>query len=441
MSKHSCLIYNPAQIVQVVSHKQPYLRGGSQDIKDLAILESDGDHNNKLCLVAIDGVIEFVGTEQDPNFVNNFKSIQYDLQIDATGCSILPGLVDSHTHPVWEGDRINEFKMKLEGATYMDIHKAGGGINYSVQHTKNASEEALYQSLEDRLMSFVKSGTTFAECKSGYGLEWDTELKLLRVLTRAKQELKSKISLSNTYLGAHAVPRGKTADEATEDIVNYQLTELKKCIDSKEVDVDNIDVFCEKGVFDVEQSEAILKKGKESLGLQINFHSDELYPLNSVEMGVKLQAKGVSHLEEISDHEIDLLAKSETVGILLPTTAFIMQLPRPPARKMLNAGCIVALGSDFNPNAYCYSMPLVMHLACADLRLTMNEALAASTINSAFALGVEKTRGSIEAGKQADLVILRTRKWENIIYQLGAHESLIRSVIVNGRLVFTKSSA
>ena len=152
-------------------------------------------------------------------------------------------------------------------------------------------------------------------------------------------------------------------------------------------------------------------------------------------MAVRINAKAVSHLEEISPNEINLLSKSDTVGVLLPTTAIILQLKRPPARQMLNAGCIVALGSDFNPNAYCYSMPLIMSLACIDLRLTMKEALIASTINSAFALGVHRKHGSIEVGKQADFVIIKSNKWENLIYQIGAHDSLIDCVIVNGQKV------
>jgi imidazolonepropionase len=153
-------------------------------------------------------------------------------------------------------------------------------------------------------------------------------------------------------------------------------------------------------------------------------------------MAVRINAKAVSHLEEISDSEIDLLSKSNTCGVLLPTTAIILQLKRPPARQMLNAGCIIALGSDFNPNAYCFSMPLIMSLACIDLRLTMNEALIASTINSAFALGVQRKHGSIEVGKQSDFLVVKSNRWENLIYQIGAHDSLISCVIVNGQKVY-----
>lgn len=433
MSSHKCLIYNASVIVQVAAKGERFLRGNDDKMKDLPVL-SNSNKAESLSIVAIDGIIDFIGLQTDQEFVQKFKNIKFETSIDATGCSVLPGFVDSHTHPVWEGDRINEFKMKLGGATYMEVHNAGGGINFTVEKCKEASEEKLYGSLVKRLEQFTKAGTTFAECKSGYGLEWETELKLLRVLTKAKRSLTS-IGMTNTYLAAHSVPKGKTSDEATDDILNNQLPSLKALIASKELDVDTIDVFCEKDVFDVAQSEKMLAKGQQDLGLNINFHSDELFPLNSVEMGVRLKAKGVSHLEEMSDHEIALLAKSETVGILLPTTAFVMRLKRPPGRKMLDAGCIVALGSDFNPNAYCFSMPYCMSLACIDMKLTINEMLVAATLNSAFALGVEKTKGSIEVGKSADLVLLNTDRWENIVYQLGAAHTLIKSVLVNGQVV------
>lgn len=427
------LIHSIEQIVQVVSNSERYVRGGSDKIKNLAILNRK--ENENLSIVSVNGELKHIGYQSENNFQENFKSFKFDNQIDATGCCILPGLIDSHTHPVWAGERINEFKMKLEGANYMKIHEAGGGIHFTVTKTKNATEDELYESLKERLEGFTSSGTTFIECKSGYGLDWDTELKMMRVLTKAKRELKT-IGMTNTYLGGHAVPRGKTSDEATDDIINNQIPKLIDHIKRKELDIDTIDVFCEKGVFDVNQTEMIFNKANAMYKLNINFHSDELFPLNSVELGVRLKAKGVSHLEEISDSEIDLLSKSETVGVLLPTTAVIMQLKRPPARKMLNAGCIVSLGSDFNPNAFCYAMPVIMNLACIDYRMSMNEALVASTINSAFSLGVEKTRGSIELGKQADLVILKTNRWENIIYQMGAHSRLIKYVIVNGAIVY-----
>jgi imidazolonepropionase len=431
----NCLIYGAEQIVQVVANKESYIRGGSDQMKNLALLNKKSD--TLLSLVIINGLIKFIGYESDELFINEFKQIDYDTKINATGCCILPGLLDSHTHPIWSGDRINEFKMKLEGATYMQIHNAGGGIHYTVEQTKLASEQELYSSLCERLDEFKKSGTTFVESKTGYGLDWSTEFKLLRVLTRARREYNNLISISITYLGPHAVPKGKSAEEATLDIINNQLVQLNEEIIKGTIEVDNIDVFCEQGVFSVEQTEKIFEKSRQLLlNLNINFHSNELTALNSVEMGVRLKAKGVSHLEEISDHEIDLLSKSETVGILLPTTAMIMQLKRPPARKMLNSGCIIAIGSDFNPNAYCLTMPLVMNLACIDLRLSMNESLAAATINSAFALGVEKTKGSIEVDKSADLLIIKSNRWENLIYQMGSHSSLIKYVIVNGQIVY-----
>ncbi len=203
-ANYKCMYHGAEQIMQVVSNGESYIRGGSEKMQNLSILvRKEGDN---LIIVSIDGKLKFIGYESEKNFQENFKSLKYDEKVNVTGCCILPGLIDSHTHPVWEGDRINEFKMKLAGASYMEIHQMGGGIHFTVTHTKIASEETLYESLKDRLDSFTASGTTFVECKSGYGLEWDTELKIMRVLTKAKRELKT-IGMSNTYLGGHAVPR------------------------------------------------------------------------------------------------------------------------------------------------------------------------------------------------------------------------------------------
>jgi len=284
----------------------------------------------------------------------------------------------------------------------------------------------------------MKTGTTFIECKSGYGLVWETELKMLKVMNMVRNEDSLlKPGMSITYLGGHAIPKGKSELEASEDIVDNQLQQLDALLKAKQLQVDNIDVFCEKGVFELEQSKRILNKGKE-IGLNVNFHGEELSCLNSVLMGVEIGAKGISHLEEISDDEIKAMSASETVGILLPTTAYILRLKQPPARKMIDSGCIVALASDFNPNAYCYSMPLVMHIACINMKMSLSEALIASTINSAFALGVEDKRGSIECGKSADLVILNAKRWEHVIYQMGCHDSLVKFVFIDGEKVCVK---
>ncbi|NXD00154.1 HUTI imidazolonepropionase, partial [Certhia familiaris] len=229
--------------------------------------------------------------------------------------------------------------------------------------------------------------------------------------------------------------RGKTATEATDDIINNHLPKLKELKLSGEIHVNNIDVFCEKGVFDLESTRRILQAGKD-IGLQINFHGDELHPMKSAELGAELGARAISHLEEVSDEGIVAMARAKCAAVLLPTTAYMLRLKQPQARKMLEEGVIVALGSDFNPNAYCFSMPMVMHLACVNMKMSMNEALAAATINAAYALGKSDTHGSLEVGKQGDLLIINSSRWEHLIYQFGGHEALINYVIVKGKVVY-----
>uniref|UniRef100_A0A671P9T1 Probable imidazolonepropionase n=2 Tax=Cyprinidae TaxID=7953 RepID=A0A671P9T1_9TELE len=422
-SSFRLLVKNATQVVLVCRNGEEYLtRDGMQT---LAVVE------NGSVLIGHDGLIKAVGPADI--IESQFKGAKFDNVLDASGMCVIPGLVDAHTHPVWAGDRVHEFAMKLAGATYMEVHEAGGGIHFTVAHTRSATERQLLDGLQSRLERMMRAGTTLVECKSGYGLELDTELKMLRVINSARNSL--PIGISATYCGAHAVPKGKTMEEATQDIVAVQLPKIKTQIASGELQVDNIDVFCEKGVFDLNSTRCILKAGKD-MGLNINFHGDELHPMNSAHLGAELGALAISHLEEVTDDGITAMAKAKTSAVLLPTTAYILRLSPPRARDMLDAGVIVALGSDFNPNAYCCSMPMVMHLACVLMKMSMPEALAASTINAAYALNRSQTHGSLEIGKQGDLVIINAPRWEHLVYQFGGHQELIRYVIIKGEIVY-----
>ncbi|XP_029457436.1 probable imidazolonepropionase isoform X1 [Rhinatrema bivittatum] len=420
-------LQNAAQLVQVCGNRELYLRGG--ELQRLSVL-----HDASLVL-GRDGCIKAVGPADTIH--TQFSNASFDTVIDCSGMCVLPGLVDAHTHPVWAGDRVHEFAMKLAGATYMEIHEAGGGIHFTVEHTKNATEEELFNSFQQRLLRMLRAGTTLVECKSGYGLALDTELKMLRVIERARREL--DIGVSSTYCGAHSVPKGKTALEAADDIIHNHLPKLQEHMQSGDLHVDNIDVFCEKGVFDLNSTRRILQAGKE-IGLQMNFHGDELHPMNSAELGAELRAQAISHLEEISAQGIAAIGSAKCAAVLLPTTAYILRLKQPPAQEMLKAGVIVALGSDFNPNAYCYSMPMVMHLACTNMKISLNEALAAATINAAYALGKSQSHGSLEVGKQGDIIVINSSRWEHLIYQFGGHQELIKYVIVKGKIVYKNDS-
>ncbi|KAJ7329930.1 hypothetical protein JRQ81_016104 [Phrynocephalus forsythii] len=417
------LLEGAQQLVLVCTQGEKYLLEAG--MQELAVLE------NASVVIGKDGYIKAVG--EVSAIRKQFSGASFEKRIDCSGKCILPGLVDTHTHPVWAGDRVHEFAMKLAGASYMEIHQAGGGIHFTVEHTQKAGEEELFQSLKQRLLRMLRAGTTLVECKSGYGLNLEAEVKMLRVIERARREL--DIGISSTYCGAHSVPKGKNATEAADDIINFHLPKLKELDENGEIHIDNIDVFCEKGVFDLISTRRILQMGKE-IGLQINFHGDELHPMKSAELGAELGAQAVSHLEEISDEGISAMARAKCAAILLPTTAYILRLKQPQARKMLKEGVILALGSDFNPNAYCCSMLMVMHLACVNMKMSMKEALAAATINAAYALGRSQTHGSIEAGKQGDLFIINSPRWEHAIYQFGGHQELIEYVIVKGKVVY-----
>ena len=341
---------------------------------------------------------------------------QFETDIDATGMSVVPGLVDGHTHPVWAGNRVNEFAMKLAGATYLDIHKAGGGIGYTVEFTQKASEEDLVASLLDRVRAMSQLGTTLAEAKSGYGRETATELKMLRAIHRAAQD-QTAVDLVSTFLGAHSVPKGSTAAAAAKDVVDVQLPAVMQAKADGTISPELIDVFYEKGVFEEEEMRAIGEAGTKA-GLLINFHGDELAPMEAGVMGADLGALAISHLEELSERGIKAMADAEVIGVLLPTTAHLLRLKLPPARAMIEAGVPVALGSDFNPNAHCMSMPFVMNLACVTMRLTMEEALAAATINAAASMNRERTHGSLEVGKFGDMVVLSTPDWRHLVYEM-----------------------
>ncbi|XP_072922021.1 probable imidazolonepropionase isoform X1 [Hemitrygon akajei] len=417
------LVRNAAQVVLVCGNGAQYLSKG--DMQDIALIPGGS------LVIGRDGLIEAVGPTH--LIQSQYRGVVFDREIDASGMCVLPGLVDAHTHPVWAGDRVHEFAMKLAGASYMEIHNAGGGIHFTVEHTRKASEDELFNSLKERLLCMLRAGTTLVECKSGYGLNLDTEAKMLRVIEKARSEL--SVSISSTYCGAHSVPRGKTMGEAVDAIINVQLPKLKEMMANGEFHIDNIDVFCEKGVFDLDATRAILQAGKQ-LNLQINFHGDELHPMHAAELGAELGAAAISHLEEVSDAGIAAMATAKSCAVLLPTTAYILRLKTPRARDMLDAGVIVALGSDFNPNAYCFSMPMVMHMACVTMKMTMAESLVAATINAAYALGKSKSHGSLEVGKEGNILIINAPRWEHLIYQFGGHRELIKYVITKGKIAY-----
>ncbi|KAJ8046502.1 putative imidazolonepropionase [Holothuria leucospilota] len=426
------LIKNARQVVQVCSKGEKILVGPA--MRKLAILNETNEEGISI-VVNRQGSISAIDTHS--KIMKNFSHCSFDHVIDATGKCILPGLIDGHTHPVWAGDRVHEFAMKLAGASYEEIHQAGGGIHFTTEKTRAASEDELLASFKDRLMSMLRYGTTTVECKSGYGLDTDSEIKMLRVIERARKEV--PIEISSTFCGAHAVPKGSSVKQATEDVLNNQLPAVLLLNQTGELQVENIDVFCEKGVFDCDQTKQILEAGVKG-GLAINFHAEELNYLGSAEIGADLNARAMSHLEKISDAGITAMAKSGSVAVMLPNTAYILRLVPPPVRKMIEAGVPIALGTDFNPNAFCLSMVVTMHFACVILRMSMEESLVAATINAAASIGRAETHGSLEVSKFADMIVADVTRWEHLIYQLGSSDQLIQHVIKKGEIVHSRPS-
>jgi len=259
---------------------------------------------------------------------------------------------------------------------------------------------------------------------------------MLRVIHNVKNRNPTNQLISTTYLGPHAVPQGVTPEDQTKLIIEEQLPALKNAIDNNEVSIDQLDAFCESGVFSIEQTKQIMQAAINlNLNQSLNIHVDELTPLGGAELVSELtNGLAASHLEEVSDLGIQKMAENKIAAVLLPTTALQLKLKPPPSRKMIENGCIVALGSDFNPNAHCLSMPLVLYFACTLYGLTMPEALVAATINSAYALGKSDQVGSLEVGKRGDFLILDCPAWEHLIYQVGSGHEVIKNVIVNGTI-------
>eukprot|EP01124_Arcella_intermedia_P031403 TRINITY_DN7071_c0_g1_i2.p1 TRINITY_DN7071_c0_g1~~TRINITY_DN7071_c0_g1_i2.p1 ORF type:complete len:354 (-),score=51.81 TRINITY_DN7071_c0_g1_i2:370-1431(-) len=322
-------IRNASQVVCVSRTQEPFKRGKA--MQDLSII------CQATVVVHSNGRIYAVDEESNLLQQDWYQKAHFATDIDASGKSLLPAFVDAHSHPVWAGDRVHEFELKLAGATYLDIHSMGGGIGFTVSKTKEASEEELLSLLMGRLERMLRQGTALLEAKSGYGLDKESELKLLRVLKRAQDG--SRMDISATFLGAHSVPKGSTAALATADVIESQIPAVLEAKKKGEIYLDNIDVFHEKGIFDGQQTEAILAAGK-TCGLCINFHGDELNYMGSAELGAKLGARAISHLEEISKEGITAMASKDVFGVLLPTTAYILKIKPPPAREMIDNGMV-----------------------------------------------------------------------------------------------------
>ncbi|MFP7484280.1 imidazolonepropionase [Priestia filamentosa] len=361
------------------------------------------------------GIIQAVGTTNELEKRYAEKLHTADI-VEASNHLVTPGLVDPHTHVVYGGSREREFEMRLEGATYMDIMNAGGGIHATARMTREAIEEELLEQTMSRLDSFLAHGVTMVESKSGYGMNLETELKQLRVMKELQQ--KHAIDLIPTFMGAHAVPPEFKGKE--DEFVDYLIDKMLPIVAEENLAEFN-DVFCEKGVFTPEQSKRILEAGKE-YGLVPKIHADEIEPYGGAELAAKVGAISAEHLLKASDEGIHAMAKAGTIACLLPATALYLREEAAAGRKMIDAGVPVAISTDCNPGSSpTTSMPLVMNLACISMRLTPAEALTAATYNAACAINRQEKVGSLEVGKQADIVLWDVKNYQELQYLFGVN--------------------
>ena len=347
---------------------------------------------------------------------------------DAEGLLVTPGLIDSHTHLIHGGSRENEFSMKLNGVPYIEILNNGGGILSTVKATKEASEEELYKKAKKSLDRMLEFGVTTVEEKSGYGLELNTEIKQLEVARALDKN--HPVDLVHTFLGAHAVPEEyKENHKAYIDILVDVMMPKIKDMGLAEF----CDVFCEEGVFTIEESEYILQKAKE-MGYKLKIHADEIESLGGAELAAKLGCVSADHLMAARDEGIKMMAENNVVANILPATSFNLNKNYADCRKMIDMGAIVSLSSDYNPGS-CPSenLQLVMQLGCLHLKMTPNEVLTAVTINAAYAIDRADKIGSIEVGKNADFVVFDARNVEYLMYHFGINHT--KKVYKNGNLV------
>ncbi len=423
------VILNIGQLVTCSSDGKPK-RGAA--MRDVGIIEDAG-------VACIEGRIAAFGRSKD--VAAAFASTD---SIDAAGRVVTPGFVDPHTHIVFAGDRLDEFELKIEGADYLDILKQGGGIISTVRRTREASLEDLVEHGISRLDKMLACGTTTVEIKTGYGLDPATELKMLAAI--GELDLRHPIDIVPTLLAAHAFPPefaddhdgyvdlicGEILPQAWDWYTSSHFCEQRRPIYA--------DVFCERNAFDLRQSERILKTAK-ALWFGLKAHADEFTNLGCSRLAIELGAASIDHLDAISDDEINLLAASETVGVVTPTVNFNLGSTHfADARKLIDSGCAVAISTDYNPgSAPCPSQPMTMALACRYQKLLPSEALNAATINAAFAVGAGNRTGSIREGNQGDLVLFNTGDYREIAYEFGAE--MAELVVKNGQVVFDTHQA
>jgi imidazolonepropionase len=408
------LLFNPASIVTVNTSGKNFKRG--KELKDIGCLSEQS-------VVIEDDIIKDIIPTSSVN-ENNFEKI-----IDATGKTILPGLVECHTHTTFAGSRADEFRQKLSGVSYEEIAKKGGGINTTVQAVRSTSFEELVNVIKPRIEHFVSQGITTLEIKSGYGLNFENERKLLQVINFLNEIY--PIDIIPTFLGAHTFP-----PEYTHDHRGYVYEIINKMIPHFAAQnlAEFCDGFCEATAFSANEIDEIFSAADKHR-LKLKLHSEQFNAIGGLDVALKHKAVSVDHLEVIKNEDIPKLGKTDTVSVLLPGVSFFLNHTYAPARKLIEQNAIVALATDFNPgSSHISSLSLIMSLAALKMKMTIEETISAVTINSAKALCREKTIGSIEIGKKADFAVFNTSDYSDIVYSIGRNLNCM--TIKNGQLIF-----
>ena len=410
------VIKNIAELIQTESTPKKWVAGA--DMKNISTIKD--------AFVEIEnGIITGFGSMDNWSGIDNWSNTEI---IDAEGGMIFPTFCDSHTHLVFAASREEEFVDRIKGLSYQEIAKKGGGILNSAEKLQNATEDELFESALARLNEVIKMGTGAIEIKSGYGLTLESELKILRVIKRLKEA--SDVTIKATFLGAHALP--KEFKDNKDGYMDLVIDEMLPKI-AKENLADYVDIFCEKGYFTLEDTKRLLEAANK-FGIKAKTHVNQFNAIGGVKASVDLGALSVDHLEEMNPEDFDVLLGSNCMPTILPSCSFFLGIPYSPARKMIDKGLPIALASDFNPGSSpSGNMNFVASLGCIKLKMTPEEVINASTINSAYAMGVEKELGSIAIGKKANLFITKPiSSYAYLAYSFG--ENIIEKVILNGKL-------
>jgi len=409
----SLLVFHAAELLTLRGNPGPRVREAANDlgvIQDGAVY-AEGDR------------IRDVGKSSEVLA----RHPRVDVRIDVTGKVVLPGFVDPHTHPVFAGSRAHEVEWKARGLSYSEIAARGGGILHTVRATREATEDDLAREGAHRIRAMMGFGTTTLEAKSGYGLRTEDELKILRAIAKAGRM--AELDVVPTFLGAHAVP--PEFEGRSEEYVELVQGEMMDAVVSNRL-ATFCDVFVDQGYFSVDQGRRILAKARDS-GLGPKVHADELVETGGGVLAAEVRAASADHLIHTSSEGVDAMARAGVVAVLLPTTSLTSNLSFADGKRLVAAGVPVALGTDFNPNCWCDSMQLVIALACHHNGLTPAEAIVATTINAAHAIGRDRDVGTLEPGKLADLLVLDVPTWHHLGYRLGGNA--VETVIKRGRVV------